>query len=1467
MSRLTHTVVVLLLTLGMLLPAASHSVAATPQSPSGGPATDLFFSEYIEGSSNNKALEIYNGTGSSVDLSQYSIELYTNGSSTVQNSLVLSGTVENDSTFVIANPDASDSILAVANAKSNVTFYNGDDALVLKKNGTIIDSIGQVGFDPGSAWTSNGVSTQDQTLIRKPQILSGDSNSTDPFDPSVEWDSCSINTFEFLGSHEIDEGQLLLQGCPKLIPFVQILPGQSSTLSFNLSDSTATAITGTVSVSPGINIELTNVVTSTGLYTADLTFTDQYADGVYQVTVEFTNEEGETVTRTVDFIVGNAPVWPIQGVITDQDNGATKDSPYFGQTITAQGIVYQEIRHQTSSGADRYGIFIQDSAAKNDNNPLTSDGMYVFLFSNPAVGGVNPQVGDEIVVTGRVEENFNMTQLNFISSIQVLTSGIDIETAVPPFQATPPADRSAALRYWERREGMRAQVVQGSIVQGGRDVFGGTDGELWTAPPTVDFTDCASPYAERTFRDAHPCDNTEDLFDDGNGYLVLLSSFGLKATTGMVDTLIAPGRTFDVVQNTPTGGVYYSFEKYMIQITEQPQLQSGLNPAENAPPSVPDRSLEFSVATFNVENLYDFRDDPFDECDFFGNAGTGCGTNFNYVPESQAAYDAHLTGLALQVVNDLYSPEILMIQEAEDQDICTVSGSTLDCGTTNNRDGRPDTLQDLALRIQQLGGPQYAAAYDRNGADDRGIVSAFMYRTDAGTFLDVDNQGIFGSQNDLVTTSYISMTGFNDVTELAFNNDTQNPKAFNATLTAQAGDDTDGSNIFTRAPVVAKFWIYPGQNRGGSQQAFYVVNNHFSSGPDRRVGQRAEQANYNAAIVEAIETLDPNARVLVGGDLNVFPRPDDPFAPGDPLFPTDQLGGLYEQGMTNLWSLQVEQVPASAYSYVFNGQAQTLDQIFVNDNALNRVGEIRTAHINADWPAENFFPPVQRGVPTPVEARGVSDHDPNVAQFFFFPADLTGSSKIASSSVITAGDTLTYTIRVLNSGGVSTSFELTDTLDPALNLISTDMISNGRMLSATGTVSPSSALTYTIVVQVSPLYSGTLTNTAFLSTMTMSGTLESVVVVNQNTTPMADFSQSGKTVSSQNVMAGELFTYTIELSNTGELSGSYMLTDTLDPNLTVVSTTLSGTNPLTAMGDLDDDDSMLYTIVVSTTAAFSGTIDNTAVLEVNGFQYDLNAPAVQVTTMPTTADISGTKTVNTSSIMAGNVFTYTIRVVNNGEDLGSYMLTDTLDPNLTMVSTSLSGTNPLTAAGDLDAGESMIYTIAVSTTAEFSGTINNSAMLNVDGMLMQLTAPAVQVVNQPSGMAMLGAEKLVHTNTITAGELLTFTIRIQNTGAVTGSYRVTDTLNAAFTIVDPGDLAISSGNTLLGLGDVGPDSFVDYVFVVRVANDASGFLNNTAMVTGDGITTPLMPTVDVAVSERYIVYLPIVRKPSVSPGR
>ena len=117
-------------------------------------AIDLFFSEYGEGTSFNKYLEIYNGTGADVDLGNYLIMQINNGGNWYENIDTLSGTLVNGEVYVIANTSADGSILAEADlTESAITNFNGDDARCLIKvvNGdtTILDYIGSSGADPG----------------------------------------------------------------------------------------------------------------------------------------------------------------------------------------------------------------------------------------------------------------------------------------------------------------------------------------------------------------------------------------------------------------------------------------------------------------------------------------------------------------------------------------------------------------------------------------------------------------------------------------------------------------------------------------------------------------------------------------------------------------------------------------------------------------------------------------------------------------------------------------------------------------------------------------------------------------------------------------------------------------------------------------------------------------------------------------------------------------------------------------------------------------------------------------------------------------------------------------------------------------------------------------------------------------------------------------------------------------------
>lgn len=102
-----------------------------------GATSDLIISEYVEGSSLNKAIEIYNGTGATIDLAKegYAIDIYFNGNTNVGTSIALSGTIPNGGVFVLADDGADAAILAVADQVSNRSFFNGDDAIVLRKGG------------------------------------------------------------------------------------------------------------------------------------------------------------------------------------------------------------------------------------------------------------------------------------------------------------------------------------------------------------------------------------------------------------------------------------------------------------------------------------------------------------------------------------------------------------------------------------------------------------------------------------------------------------------------------------------------------------------------------------------------------------------------------------------------------------------------------------------------------------------------------------------------------------------------------------------------------------------------------------------------------------------------------------------------------------------------------------------------------------------------------------------------------------------------------------------------------------------------------------------------------------------------------------------------------------------------------------------------------------------------------------
>ncbi|MCY7296685.1 ExeM/NucH family extracellular endonuclease [Alteromonas sp. a30] len=173
----------------------------------GGTGAEIYISEYIEGSSNNKAIELYNPTGASIELGagNYVLSRYSNGGTSPSN-ITLSGSVAAGDVFVIANSSANATILAQADQTTGSISHNGDDAYVLTKGGVVIDSFGQVGNDPGSAWGSGSTTTANNTLRRLSSVTSGDTVIDDAFDPAQEWAGFGNDQFNDLGTYNGSTG-------------------------------------------------------------------------------------------------------------------------------------------------------------------------------------------------------------------------------------------------------------------------------------------------------------------------------------------------------------------------------------------------------------------------------------------------------------------------------------------------------------------------------------------------------------------------------------------------------------------------------------------------------------------------------------------------------------------------------------------------------------------------------------------------------------------------------------------------------------------------------------------------------------------------------------------------------------------------------------------------------------------------------------------------------------------------------------------------------------------------------------------------------------------------------------------------------------------------------------------------------------------------------------------------------------
>lgn len=421
--------------------------------------TDLLISEYIEGSSNNKAIEIYNGTGAAIDLAAggYNIQMYFNGGASAGLTLNLTGSVADGDVYVVAHASANATILAQADQTNGAGWFNGDDAIVLRKGTTVLDVIGQIGVDPGTEWGSGVTSTADNTLHRKATICTGDPNGDDVFDPNPEWDGFAVDTFTGLGTHIAS-----CDGSP-----TDTAPSVTATSPTN----------GATDVALNANLAVTfsePVTVSGAWYTISCTLSGSHTATVSGGPTAFTLDpsadfaQGESCTVTIlaanvsdqdaidppdtldaDVVFSFATTVPIScdAAFTPiyQIQGAG-NAPAITGGVTTQGVVVGD--YEGPSPALR-GFYLQD--VNGDGDPTTSDGIFVFNGNNDSVS-----LGQVVRVVGTVSEFQDQTQINLSSVSDCGTTAnpapVDITL---PFPAP-----VGGVEYLERFEGMLVRFPQ-----------------------------------------------------------------------------------------------------------------------------------------------------------------------------------------------------------------------------------------------------------------------------------------------------------------------------------------------------------------------------------------------------------------------------------------------------------------------------------------------------------------------------------------------------------------------------------------------------------------------------------------------------------------------------------------------------------------------------------------------------------------------------------------------------------------------------------------------------------------------------------------------------------------------------------------------------------------------------------------------------------------------------------------------
>src|SRR6185437_7869260 len=566
-------------------------------------------------------------------------------------------------------------------------------------------------------------------------------------------------------------------------------------------------------------------------------------------------------------------------------------SPQNGNTVTNVPGIVTGVRAVGSSK----GYWIQDP--NPDSNPATSEGIFVFTSSAPAVAP-----GDSVLVSGKVQEfyplasgdtvattsNLSITEIDQTSA-SVVSSGNALPAPIVLGPDTVPGTYApdlgggniestaiqaarSALDFYESIEGMRVEVDNAWVV-GPSDSFAE---QYITTKPDQDVSYRGGTLL--TAENATPSGRLEVVAANGSNPEVSVGDVFTGATIGPID--------------------YSQFGGYLIAATTLGAVQDNhLAPVVATAPA----RKQLSVATYNVENL---------------------------APSNP---DSKFQALAQGIVTNLASPDIIAVEEVQDNDGATDDGVV----------AADQTISKLTAAVVAAGGPHYDSreidpVNDQDGGQPGGNIRVvFLYNPAVVTFVDAG-----------APTVNRSTTG-TQVTK----------KKGEPALTLSPGRIDPGNAVWnaSRKPLVGQF-TFNGKD-------VFVIANHFDSklGDQSADGrfqfpaqssavQRAGQALVEHNFINQILAIDKKADVVVVGDLN-----DYQFSPALSVLRTGTADGSGKPTLTDL----ITTLPANQqYTYDFDGVSEVLDHILITKGIGTFTYQV--VHVNAEF------------------ADQVSDHDPQV---------------------------------------------------------------------------------------------------------------------------------------------------------------------------------------------------------------------------------------------------------------------------------------------------------------------------------------------------------------------------------------------------------------------------------------------------------------------------------------------------------